>query len=104
MSELNKFMNDLWQEYRKYAEESANEKRYYFLYENWIGDKVMTLTADNAKLTASLSAWKAIAEELTHPKHAYRYYCMWCGNLLVNIGHSPDCPITKLEAMKAEEK
>ena len=55
------------------------------------------------RLTASRDAWKKLAEELEHPKHAYRYYCMWCGNLLVNIGHSPDCPIEQLRKLKEGE-
>jgi len=54
-------------------------------------------------LESSRDAWKKLAEELEHPKHAYRYYCMWCGNLLVNIGHSPDCPIEQLRKMKEGE-
>ena len=54
-------------------------------------------------LVKSRDAWKKLAEELAYPKHAYRYYCMWCGNLIVNIGHSPDCPIEQLRKMQSND-
>jgi hypothetical protein len=55
-------------------------------------------------LTASLSKWRAIAEELgetcrtpgTHPA------CIHCGYGMNN--HDPCCPITRLETMKREDK